>query len=112
MFYQEFPDGVGNTRLRGAVYRRPDESRALRLARYLSGRIDADTAAEDRELNIWSCEATRSSGYDGIILSDLEYGVRTYHDHLRAVLPVVNLEDEPEPGTVGERNAALLARLA
>jgi phenylpropionate dioxygenase-like ring-hydroxylating dioxygenase large terminal subunit len=110
MFYQEFPDGVGNSRLRGAVYRRPDESRKLRAARYLSGRIDADTAAEDRELNIWSCEAARSSGYDGIILSDLEYGVRTYHDHLREVLPVVDLEDEPKPGTVGARNAALLAR--
>ncbi len=48
-------------------------------------------------LTIWSCEATRSSGYDGIILSDLEYGVRTYRDHLREVLPVVDLEDEPEP---------------
>ncbi|MCZ6735058.1 MAG: Rieske 2Fe-2S domain-containing protein, partial [Planctomycetota bacterium] len=110
IFYQELPDGVGNTRLRGAVYRRPDESRELRLARYLSGRIDADAAAEDQMLTIWSCEATRSSGYDGIILSDLEYGVRTYHDHLREVLPVVNLEDEPAPGTVAERNAALLAR--
>jgi phenylpropionate dioxygenase-like ring-hydroxylating dioxygenase large terminal subunit len=110
VFYQEFPDGVGNTRLRGAIYRRPDESREMRAARYLSGRIDTDTAAEDQMLTIWSCEATRSSGYDGIILSDLEYGVRTYHDHLRAVLPVVNLEDEPAPGTVAERNAALLAR--
>jgi phenylpropionate dioxygenase-like ring-hydroxylating dioxygenase large terminal subunit len=110
IFYQEFPDGVGNTRLRGAVYRRPDESRELRAARYLSGRIDADTAAEDQMLTIWSCEAARSSGYDGIILSDLEYGVRTYHDHLREVLPVAGLEDEPAPGTVGARNAALLAR--
>jgi phenylpropionate dioxygenase-like ring-hydroxylating dioxygenase large terminal subunit len=109
MFYQEFPDGVGNTRLRGAIYRRPEESRALRAARYLSGRIDTITAVEDQMLTIWSCEATRSSGYAGIILSDLEYGVRTYHDHLRAVLPVVNVEDEPAPGTVAARNAALLA---
>jgi phenylpropionate dioxygenase-like ring-hydroxylating dioxygenase large terminal subunit len=110
LFYQEFPQGVGNARLRGAIYRRPDETRELRLARYLSGRIDTDTAAEDRMLTIWSCEATRSSGYDGIILSDLEYGVRTYHDHLRAVLPVINLEDEPKPGTLAARNAELLAR--
>lgn len=109
-FYQEMPDGVGKTQLRGAIYRRPDESRALRAARYLSGRIDADTSAEDQMLTIWSCEATRSSGYEGVILSDLEYGVRTYHDHLREVLPVVNLEDEPAQGTVAERNAELLAR--
>jgi len=112
IFYQEFPDGVGNARIRGSVYRHPDETRELRLARYLSGRIDTDTAAEDQMLTIWSCEATLSSGYDGIILSDLEYGVRTYHDHLREVLPVVNLEIEPEPGTVAERNTALLARRA
>ena len=51
-----------------------------------------------------------SGPFDGIILSDLEYGVRTYHDHLREVLPVVNLEEEPEPGTLAERNAGLLAR--
>lgn len=110
MFYQEFPEGVGRTRLRGAIYRRPDETRAWRLARYLSGRIDAITAAEDQMLTIWSCEAARSSAYDGIILSDLEYGVGTHHDHLRALLPVVNLANEPAPGTVAERNAALLSR--
>ena len=110
IFYQEFPDGIGNTRLRGAVYRHKDESRAMRLARYLSGRIDTITAAEDQMLTIWACEATQSSGYDGVILSDLEYGVKTYHDHLRRLLPVINLEDEPEAGTVAERNAAMPAR--
>jgi len=110
IYYQEFPEGVGSTRLRGAVYRHPEESRELRLARYLSGRIDADTAAEDQMLTIWSCEAALSSAYDGIILSDLEYGVRTYHDHLREVLPVVDLDEEPEAGTLAERNAEMRAR--
>jgi len=110
IFYQEFPDGVGNTRLRGAVYRHREESREMRLARYLSGRIDKVTAAEDQMLTIWACEATQSSGYDGVILSDLEYGVRTHHDHLRALLPVVNLDDEPEAGSVATLNEALKAR--
>lgn len=108
LYYQELPDGVGSTRLRGGVLRRPDEDRRLRAARWLSSRIDAITAAEDQMLTIWSCEAALSSGYDGIILSDLEYGVRTHHDHLREMLPVLNLEDEPEPGTLAERNAELL----
>jgi hypothetical protein len=36
--------------------------------------------------------------------------VRTYHVLLRAVLPVVNLADEPAPGTVAVRNAELLAQ--
>ncbi|MBY8975214.1 aromatic ring-hydroxylating dioxygenase subunit alpha [Rhodobacteraceae bacterium NNCM2] len=109
IFYQEFPTDVGTTTLRGAVYRHADEDRAMRAARYLSGRIDADTAAEDQMLTIWSCEATKSSGYDGIILSDLEYGVRSYHDHLRKILPVVNLTDEPASGEVADRNAELIA---
>ena len=109
IFYQEFPDGVGNTRLRGAAYRRADEDRAWRAARWLSTRIDSITAAEDQMLTIWACEATRSSAYDGIILSDLEYGVKTHHDHLRDVLPVLNLDDEPAPGTMADLNAALLA---
>ncbi len=110
IFYQEFPDGIGRTRLRGGVYRHGEESRAWRLARYLSGRIDSITAAEDQQLTIWSCEAARSSAFDGVILSDLEYGVKTHHDHLRALLPVVNLEDEPAPGTVADINAAMLSR--
>lgn len=110
LFYQEFPDGIGNTRLRGAVYRRRDETRAMRAARYLSGRIDAITAEEDQMLTIWSCEAALSSAYDGIILSDLEYGVKTHHDHLRNCLPVLNLTEEPAPGTMADLNAAMQAQ--
>src|SRR5690606_24957300 len=100
MFYQEVPLAVDRSRLRGAIWRRPDEARALRAARWLSGRIDAATSEEDQQLTIWSCEATKSSAYDGIMLSDLEYGVRSYHDHLRGVLPVLNLEERPAPGTM------------
>lgn len=100
MFDQETPIAVDRTRLRGAIWRRPDEDRALRAARYLSGRIDAVTSEEDQQLTIWSCEATQSSGYDGIMLSDLEYGVRSYHDALREILPVLNHEERPAPGTV------------
>ncbi len=112
IFYQEMPDGVGSTTLRGASYRRPDETRALRLARYLSHRIDADAIVEDQQLTIWSCEAAKSSGFDGIILSDLEYGVRSYHDHLRDILPVITLENEPASGRLSEQNAILLKQAA
>jgi hypothetical protein len=81
----------------------------MRLARYLSGRIDSITSAEDQMLTIWSCEAALSSAFDGIILSDLEYGVKTYHDQLRKVLPVLGLPDEPATGTLADLNAAMLA---
>lgn len=110
IFYQEIPDGVGHTRLRGAVYRHREESREMRLARYLSGRIDGITGKEDQMLTIWSCEAAKSSAYDGIILSDLEYGVKTHHDHLRSVLPVLKLGEEPAAGTLADANAALRAQ--
>lgn len=112
IFYQEFPVTVDRTRIRGAVYARPDETRELRAARYLSGRIDALTAEEDKQLTIWSCEATRSSAYDGIILTDLEYGVKTYHDHLRAVLPVMKLDECPETGTIAAVNDGMVAESA
>jgi phenylpropionate dioxygenase-like ring-hydroxylating dioxygenase large terminal subunit len=107
-FYQEFPLDTGRTRLRGAVYRRRDEDRAWRAARWLSGRIDSLTAAEDQMLTVWSCEATRSSAYDGVLLSDLEYGVKTYHDHLREILPVLTLDHPPAAGTLAAVNRAML----
>jgi phenylpropionate dioxygenase-like ring-hydroxylating dioxygenase large terminal subunit len=108
VFYQEFPVALNRTRIRGAIYARPDEDRALRAARYLSARIDLLTAEEDRQLTIWSCEATRSSAYDGVLLTDLEYGVKTYHDHLRAVLPVMRLDESPEAGTLSAINDEML----
>ncbi len=58
-------------------------------------------------LCVWSCEATLSSGYDGIILSDLEYGLKTFHDHLRAVIPVMSCNEEPETGSLLNLNASM-----
>lgn len=110
MFYQEFPVSPTETRLRGAIYRHAHETREMRAARYLSGRIDTITAEEDEQLTIWSNEAALSSGYDGIMLSDLEYGVKTHHDHLRDALPVMMVDEEPEAGTVAELNETLSDR--
>lgn len=108
IFYQEFPLSAGKTIQRGAVYRRGEEDRQLRAARYLSGRIDWMTTKEDQELIIWSCEAAQSSAYNGVILSDLEYGVRTYHDELRKFFPVLKESEAPPPGRLAERNQVLL----
>jgi hypothetical protein len=49
----------------------------------------------------------RSSAFEGFILSDLESGVRAYHDRLREVLPILNLPQAPPPGTLAERNREL-----
>lgn len=109
IFYQEFPVEIGLSVQRGACYRRPDEDRRMRAARYLSGRIDRLTSEEDEELVRWSWEATFSSGYDGVILSDLENGVRSYHDALRGHFPILKSPTPPPDGAFAATNAALLA---
>ncbi|MFL5259364.1 MAG: aromatic ring-hydroxylating oxygenase subunit alpha [Hyphomicrobiales bacterium] len=108
-FYQEIPIGVGKTVQRVAYYARPDESREARVARYLAHRIDKITGAEDVQLITWSWEAMLSSGFSGMILSDLEAGVRAYHDMLRRVIPVMALAKEPTAGQIAAVNASLLA---
>jgi phenylpropionate dioxygenase-like ring-hydroxylating dioxygenase large terminal subunit len=108
-FYQEFPVAIDRTLQRGAYYGLPDDRREAKLARYLSRRIDRSTGAEDHQLIEWSWEAMQSSGFAGYILSDLEVGVRDYHDRLRVTIPVTALEEEPSAGTLAEINASLLA---
>ena len=110
IYYQEVPQSAEQTVQRGMCYRRAKESREMKAARYLSGRIDRDTAEEDQMLMVWSCEATKSSAYDGVILSDLEYGVKTYHDHLRQLLPVMEQPVPPKPGQMAHVNDTLLAK--
>ena len=81
----------------------------MTLARYLSHRIDRITSAEDDQLIEWSWEAMQSSSFAGFILSDLESGVRHYHDQLRRVLPVMALEHPPAPGQLAALNSSLEA---
>jgi phenylpropionate dioxygenase-like ring-hydroxylating dioxygenase large terminal subunit len=109
-FYQEFPLSTGKTLLRGAVYRNRDESRAQAAARYLSYRIDRETMNEDVQLTVWSNESMLSRSFNGFYLSDLEYGVRTHHDHLRKVLPVLTRETAPEEKDMAALNERLRAQ--
>ena len=106
-FYQEFPLSTGETILRGGIYRHRDENRQQRAARYLAHRIDRDTQAEDVQLTIWSNESMTSKAFSGFYLSDLEYGVRTHHDHLRAILPVMNLAAAPDEREMAGMNSRL-----
>lgn len=109
-FYQEFPLSTGETLLRGAIYRYRDESREQAAARYLSYRIDRETMSEDVQLSVWSNESMLSEAFGGFYLSDLEYGVRTHHDHLRAQLPVLNLDTAPDETEMASVNEALRAQ--
>lgn len=108
-FYQELPLEVGKTVQRMAYYAPDIDSREAKVARYLAHRIDRVTGAEDTQLIKWSWEAMQSSGFSTIILSDLEAGVRDYHDRLRETIPVATLIDEPARGQVETINQTLLA---
>ncbi|MGE0211946.1 MAG: aromatic ring-hydroxylating dioxygenase subunit alpha [Parvibaculaceae bacterium] len=108
-FYQEYPVGIDRTMQRYGLYGLNDDRREMKLARYLSRRIDKATSAEDHQLIGWSWEAMQSSGFAGYILSDLEVGVRDYHDNLRRMMPVMALEEEPRTGRVVEINTSLLS---
>jgi phenylpropionate dioxygenase-like ring-hydroxylating dioxygenase large terminal subunit len=109
-FYHEFPLSTGETLLRGAVYRYKDESARQAAARYLALRIDRETTSEDVQLTIWSNESMLSDAFAGFYLSDLEYGVRSHHDHLRRQLPVLELEEAPEEKDMWGINDALRSR--
>ncbi len=108
IYYNEVPDSIGTCFQTGATYRRADEDRQMKAARYLSGRIDRITSKEDEQLIEWCWESAFSSGFDGVILSDLEIGVRSYHDMLRNLFPILN-EAEPPVGELAARNSELLA---
>jgi phenylpropionate dioxygenase-like ring-hydroxylating dioxygenase large terminal subunit len=107
LFYQEFPVATDRSLLRSGTYRNRNEDRQQRAARYLASRIDRETVEEDIQLTIWSNEAMASSFFEGFYLSDLEYGVRTHHDHLRAVLPIYNEAVAPAEDHVKSLNASL-----
>ena len=109
-FYQEFPLSTGKTLLRGAIYKHREETREQAAARYLSFRIDRETMSEDVQLSVWSNESMLSQAFEGFYLSDLEYGVRTHHDHLRAMLPVLGLESAPDEKDMANLNDALKSR--
>ncbi|WP_317056083.1 aromatic ring-hydroxylating oxygenase subunit alpha [Roseovarius rhodophyticola] len=107
LFYQEFPTSVNSSVIRSATYRHANEDRQQRAARYLASRIDRETVDEDIQLTIWSNESMASEFFEGFYLSDLEYGVRTHHDHLRAVLPIYNIEEAPAEDQVRKVNASM-----
>lgn len=94
-YYQDIPHSLNKTEMSGRLYRRPHETREERAARYLAYRIDRETSVEDQQLSIWSNESMKSSAFDDFHLSDLEFGVRTHHDRLRALIPVMNLDEKP-----------------
>ncbi|MCG8568114.1 MAG: hypothetical protein MI747_23855, partial [Desulfobacterales bacterium] len=58
----------------------------------------------DLDLVRWSSAGMRSSGFERVVLSDIERGLRDMHDIIRREIPVARQEQAPDPGTVAEVN--------
>lgn len=86
------------------MYALPDKRKEMQATRYLNARINAQVGKEDYALMAMIAPGLRSSAYNGGMLSDKEYGVRHFHDQLRAALPVFKLDQAPSIGTVAECN--------
>ena len=108
--YQIYPTGRQQSVMAGVTYALPDERPEMQRARQLNRDINMDVGDEDVQLVKWAAEGMRSSAFDGQLLSDLELGIGAFQNRLRAVLPVVTLEREPEAGSLSEINQQLLAK--
>jgi len=103
-FYQTLPLGVEKCVMHGRSYGLPTTDRATIAARYLNNRINDVTTDEDIELVKWSWEGMQSSAFDDFVLSDLEVGVRLFHDAMRNALPILNRRERPAPGAMAAIN--------
>ncbi|UCH39458.1 MAG: aromatic ring-hydroxylating dioxygenase subunit alpha [Gammaproteobacteria bacterium] len=108
--YQFFPTGPQQSIMQGVCYALADDRPQMHRARELNQAINMGVGNEDIQLIAWVAEGMRSSTYDGLMLSDLELGVASFHNALRDVLPVLDLAQSPEPGTLEQVNANLLAQ--
>ncbi len=108
--FQMLPFEPETCLVRYAVLARPGETRPMRLLRYLNQRINRQVSAEDRWLSQRVQSAIGSRSYEPGPLSTYEDSLVDFHDRIRAVCPVVGLDQPPAPGTLRARNDELLRR--
>ena len=95
-FFQVLPNGPGRCTIRSATLGLPDSRREMRIARFLTDRINRQTNREDA----WLCERVQrglqSSSYVPGRLSTLERWMAEFHDLLRERIPEARLPRAPE----------------
>jgi phenylpropionate dioxygenase-like ring-hydroxylating dioxygenase large terminal subunit len=94
-FFQVIPRGPGKCTIRGASFARPDSRREMRIARYLSARINRQVQREDEFLCKRVQQGLASSSYEPGPLSQLENCMLEFHDLLRERIPEVRLAAAP-----------------
>jgi phenylpropionate dioxygenase-like ring-hydroxylating dioxygenase large terminal subunit len=94
-FFQVLPRGPGKCSIRGGSFGRPDSRREMRIARYLSVRINRQIQREDEFLCRRVQQGLASSSYEPGPLSTLENCMLEFHELLREKIPEVRLPSAP-----------------
>jgi len=94
-FFQVLPRGPGNCTIRGGSFARPDSRREMRIARYLSTRINRQVQREDEFLCKRVQQGLSSASYEPGPLSRLEVCMLEFHNMLRERIPEVRLASAP-----------------
>ncbi|MBT6069902.1 MAG: Rieske 2Fe-2S domain-containing protein [Proteobacteria bacterium] len=103
-FYMTLPNTVDSTWYLGASYGVPDDRREVKVARYLSARINKLTEKEDASFMRWMQLGMNSSAFPKPKLSSKEENVRRFHKRIQSELPVAQLANEPKSGDVQNIN--------
>jgi phenylpropionate dioxygenase-like ring-hydroxylating dioxygenase large terminal subunit len=94
-FFQVLPRGPGKCTIRGACYGLPDARREMRIARYLTARINRQVQREDESLCTRVQQGLASPSYEPGPLSSLEGCMLEFHNLLRERIPEVRLPCAP-----------------
>jgi phenylpropionate dioxygenase-like ring-hydroxylating dioxygenase large terminal subunit len=94
-FFQVLPRGPGKCTIRGGSFAQPDSRREMRIARYLSARINRQVQREDEFLCRRVQQGLASGSYEPGPLSTLENCMLEFHDMLRERIPEVRLQSAP-----------------
>lgn len=94
-FFQVLPRGPGKCTIRGGSFAQPDSRREMRIARYLSARINRQVQREDEFLCRRVQQGLASSSYEPGPLSELEHCMLEFHDMLRERIPELRLASAP-----------------
>jgi phenylpropionate dioxygenase-like ring-hydroxylating dioxygenase large terminal subunit len=108
-YFQILPVAPGRSLSRARSYALPDSRREMRAARYLNQRINRLVGQEDVDLVEGVQAGLRSRSYSVGRLSRKEARVKQFHDLIRSRIPVANVLEAPEPGTIAARNRQMAA---
>jgi carnitine monooxygenase subunit len=97
-FMQFLPVSPGHTMVREIAYVRPDERRAMRVARYLNWRINRQVSIEDQALIDRVQAGMGSMSYTSGPLGKTEVCLRSFARRMRSLIPECRQPQTPSRG--------------